>query len=87
MTDLVNIEPYAVRPKVAARLAGVGLTEFYRRLNAGRYQTFRDGEARLVVVQSIRDDQRRLAAEHSGTPKENPAQPAGPGRPKKGKSK
>jgi hypothetical protein len=79
----VNITPYAVRAKIGAQLAGCGLTEFYRRLNEGRYATFRDGVARLVVVESIRDDQRQLLAESGGTPKENPAQKAGPGRPKR----
>jgi hypothetical protein len=79
----VNITPYAVRPKVGAQLAGCGLTEFYRRLNEGRYATFRDGVARLVVVESIHEDEQRLLAEASGTPRNNPAQPAGPGRSKK----
>ena len=32
---VIDIEPFAVRPKEGARLAGVGLTEFYRRLNEG----------------------------------------------------
>ena len=31
--NLVQIEPFAVRPKEAARLDGCGITEFYARLN------------------------------------------------------
>jgi hypothetical protein len=80
----VNLQPFAVRPKIGAQLAGCGLTEFYRRLNEGRYATFRDGVSRLVVVQSIQEDQERLLAEASGTPRENASKRrGGPGRPKK----
>jgi len=80
----VDIEPFAVRPKDGARLAGCGETEFYKRLNAGRYESFLDGTARLVTVRSIRADQEKLLAASKGTPRDNPSKRrGGPGRPKK----
>jgi hypothetical protein len=81
---LVDIEPLAVRPKDGARLAGVGLTEFYRRLNAGLYDSFLDGTARLVTVESIRSHQEQLLKAAAGTPRESPSKRrGGPGRPRK----
>jgi hypothetical protein len=64
---VVNPVPYAVRRKVGMKLAGVGSTEFQKRVNSGRYQTFLDGALRYVVTQSIIDDQKRLA-EAANTP-------------------
>jgi len=84
MSDsFVTIPPYADRPKQGKDLAGVGLTEFYKRLNQGRYQSFLDGNNRMVVVESIFADQRRLAEER-GTPRSKPskARKGGPGHPK-----
>jgi hypothetical protein len=68
------IEPYAyaVRPKVAARLAGHGLTKLYELLNSGELESFLDGSTRLVVVASITNRQRRLAAAQS-TPRSSPS--------------
>jgi hypothetical protein len=81
--SIVDLQPFALRPKDGARLAGCGLTEFYKRLNSGRYQSFLDGANRLVIVESIRADQRKLAAT-SGTPREHPSERSGgPGRPRK----
>jgi hypothetical protein len=56
-----NPVPYAVRRKVGMKLAGVGSTEFQKRVNSGRYQSFLDGTLRYVITQSIIDDQKRLA--------------------------
>jgi hypothetical protein len=78
------LEPFAVRPKVAAQLDACGITEFYKRLNRGEYETFVDGGARLVTVRSIRARQERLLTAASGTPREKPsARRGGPGRPRK----
>jgi hypothetical protein len=81
---LVKLEPFAVRPKEGARLAGVGLTKFYEELNRGVYQTFTDGFLRFVVTQSIFDHQKRLAKEQQGTPAAMPSKrKGGPGRRRK----
>jgi hypothetical protein len=84
VSPIPHIEPFAVRPKVAAKLDGCGITEFYKRLNAGEYETYVDGTARMVTVRSIRERQQRLLAAASGTPRENPSRRSGgPGRPRK----
>jgi hypothetical protein len=80
----VDIEPFAVRPKDGTRLAGCGETEFYKRLNSGRYESFLDGTSRLVTVRSIRADQEKLLAASKGTPRAQPSKRrGGPGRPRK----
>lgn len=68
-----SVEPFAVRPKDGARLAGIGLSKFYQNLNAGRYESFLDGNIRLVTVESIRADLRRQLAAARGTPRTNPS--------------
>jgi hypothetical protein len=79
-----QFEPFAVRPKDGARLAGVGLTLFYERLNDGVYESFLDGTNRLVTVESIKRHQRQLLEAARGTPRENSSKRrGGPGRPKK----
>jgi hypothetical protein len=67
------IEPFAVTPKVAAQLESCGLTEFYKRLNAGEYECYLDGGKCLVTVRSIRARQQRLLAAAAGTPRQNPS--------------
>ena len=80
----INLEPFAVRPRDGARLAACGLTEFYNRLNQGRYESFLDGANRLVVVESIKRDQQRQLAVARGTPLSSPSKrKGGPGRPRK----
>jgi hypothetical protein len=71
--NLFDIEPFAVRAKIGAQLAGCCLAEFYKRLNAGEYETFLDGAARMITVRSIRARQERLLAETPGTPRERPS--------------
>jgi hypothetical protein len=68
----VNL-PFAVRVKEGMRLAGCGLTEFYRRLNEGFYESFLDGHNRLVVVESILAHQRRQLEKTRGTPRMKPS--------------
>jgi len=77
--SLVQILPYAVRPKVGMKLAGVGSTEFQNRVNSGRYKSFLDGALRYVIVQSIIDDQKRLAEA------DKPAAPLGRGSRRRGR--
>jgi hypothetical protein len=77
-----QILPYAVRPKTGMALAGVGHSEFYKRINSGLYQSYLDGSSRFVVTESILAHQRRLAKEQSGTPATKPSK-RHPGRPKK----
>jgi hypothetical protein len=65
--------PFAVRVKEGMRLAGCGLTDFYRRLNDGIYESFLDGYNRLVVVESILAHQRRQLEATRGTPRTKPS--------------
>jgi hypothetical protein len=63
MSELItNLEPFAVRPKEGARLAGCSLSLFYRRLSEGVYETFLDGFNRLVTVESIKAHQKKQLA-------------------------
>jgi hypothetical protein len=72
--------PVAVRVKEARRLAGCGLTEFYKRLNNGIYECFLDGRNRLVVVESIFAHQRRQLEATRGTPRAKPSMKVVPRR-------
>jgi hypothetical protein len=81
--SLVKLEPFAVRPREGARLAGCGLTRFYRLLNEGAFETFLDGTCRFVTTASIRAHLERQLAKTSqgGTPATNPSmRRGGPGR-------
>jgi hypothetical protein len=88
MSDsLVKLEPFAVRPRDGARLAGCGLTRFYQLLNAGAFETFLDGTCRFVTTASIRAHlEAQLAKTRGGeTPATSPSKRSGgPGRPPKG---
>jgi hypothetical protein len=81
--SIVEISPFAVRPKDGARLAGCCLREFYNRLNDGIYETFLDGTARLVTVASILAHQKHQLAAARGTPRDNPSPRSGGGGPNK----
>jgi hypothetical protein len=61
--------PYALRVRQAAAFAGISRSELYKRLDLGLYQSFKDGSARMVVVQSIIDHQKRCAAMFAVPPK------------------
>jgi hypothetical protein len=67
------IEPFAVSPRQVARIDHCGLTEVYKRLNRGEYESFIDGSKRLITVRSIRARQERQLAAGAGTPRENPS--------------
>jgi hypothetical protein len=70
----------AVPPKVAGQMLGVGLTFVYALLKRGELQSFLDGGARRILVNSITAYiERRVAA---GEPAKR-SRPGGPGRPRK----
>lgn len=75
------LEPFAIPRKATAHVESCGLTEVYRRLNAGEYESYLDGNKRLITLRSIRARQERKLAEASGTKRKG-----GPGRPKKSKT-
>jgi hypothetical protein len=70
---ITNLEPFAVRPKEGARLAGCSLSLFYRRLSEGVYETFLDGFNRLVTVESIKAHQKKALEAARGTPTSRPS--------------
>jgi len=75
-------EPFALRPREAAKYAGVCLTEVYARLRDKTYEGYTDGGKRFVTLESIkRHQQKQFEASRSST---KPARElkAGPGRPK-----
>jgi hypothetical protein len=74
MSELItNLEPFAVRPKEGARLAGCSLSLFYRRLSEGVYETFLDGFNRLVTVESIKATSEKTISGGSRTPTSRPS--------------
>lgn len=73
-----------VRPTRARELlGGMGRAQFYELLNAGEFESYAEGAARLITVESIfRYIAKRLAA--SQPPAKAPARPTSPspGRPR-----
>ena len=62
MTSTETIEPLAVRPKAAWRMLGCGNSHGYELLARGELESFTDGAARKITVDSIkRYIARRLA--------------------------
>jgi hypothetical protein len=63
-----------VRPRTARQmLGGCGNERLYNLLNRGELQSFRDGRARLIIVDSIHRYIARHLAEAGGTPAATPA--------------
>ncbi len=58
-----HLEPLVVRPRVAWRLLGCGNAYGYRLIAAGELESYRDGRARKIVVESIRRYVKRRLAE------------------------
>ena len=57
-----HLDPLVVRPRVAWRLLDCGNAYGYRLIAAGELETYRDGRARKITVNSIhRYIERRLA--------------------------
>jgi excisionase family DNA binding protein len=60
------LEPLGVRPRVAWRLLDCGNAYGYRLIAAGKLESYRDGRARKITVESIhRYINRRLAEDGS----------------------
>ena len=57
-----ELEPLAVSPRQACLLLGIGLTRLYLLIAAGELETYRDGRARRITMQSIRRRVARLIA-------------------------
>jgi hypothetical protein len=76
----LQLEPFAVRPKTLAELEDCCLAEIYKRLNAGEYESYLDGAARMITLRSVRARHERLAATASQQLSRHPGRP---GRPKK----
>ena len=53
--------PLAVRPKVAARMLGCGITRLYELLGAGELEAYKDGGSRMITTRSIIARVERLA--------------------------
>ena len=81
----LTIEPFALRPREAAKYAGICLTTFWARVHDGLYESFYDGRKRLVTVESIKRHQEELLAKSKAAPNTKPARRLGPGpgRPRK----
>ena len=59
-----HLEPLVVRPRIAWRLLDCGNAYGYRLLAAGELESYRDGRARKITLESIRRYiKRRLAEE------------------------
>jgi hypothetical protein len=83
-----SLEPFALSPKETAQIERCGLTEVYRRINDGEYESYLDRAKRLITLRSIRARQQRLLAAASGPPQDNLSRRAGgPGRKKGSKNK
>ncbi len=62
----VDVEPLAVKPKVAWKMLGCGNTRGYELLAAGELESYKDGHSRKITVASIKAYvARQLAAAQS----------------------
>jgi excisionase family DNA binding protein len=55
-----QFEPLAVSPRQACLLLGVGITRLYELIGNGELESYQDGRARRITMQSIR---RRIPSE------------------------
>jgi hypothetical protein len=76
----LQLEPFAVRPKTLSQLEDCCLSEIYKRLNAGEYETYLDGAARMITMRSVRACRERLAATASQPHTKPSKAPGRPGR-------
>jgi excisionase family DNA binding protein len=49
-----SVEPIAVSPAEAARLAGIGRTTIYAAIGSGELSSLKLGKRRLIVVATLR---------------------------------
>jgi excisionase family DNA binding protein len=61
----VELEPLAVSPSQACLLLGIGNTRLYQLIGNGEIETYREGRARRITMQSIRHRVARLVADAS----------------------
>ena len=54
-SDHRSVEPIAVSPGEAARLAGVGRTTIYASIAAGELRSIKLGKRRLIAVEALRE--------------------------------
>ena len=64
-----QFEPLAVNPRQASLLLGVGITRLYELIGNGELESYRDGRARRITMQSIRRRVERLLAAADASPR------------------
>ena len=64
-----QFEPLAVSPRQACLLLGVGITRLYELIGNGELESYRDGRARRITMQSIRRRVERLLAAAGASPR------------------
>lgn len=57
-----DLEPLAVTPREACRLLSIGNTRLYELIAAGELESYLDGRARRITMESIRARVARLLA-------------------------
>src|SRR5262249_4315805 len=79
-----DLEPLAVTPRQACMLLQIGNTRLYQLIGTGELETYREGRARRITMQSIRNRVAGLlaAAATTGADPKTP-QPRRRGRPRK----
>jgi excisionase family DNA binding protein len=85
VTGRAALEPLAVTPRQACILLSVGNTRLYQLINEGELETYLDGRARRITMDSIRRRIGRLltGGSASGGPTQAEPQPRRRGRPRK----
>ncbi len=79
-----QLEPLAVSPRQACLLLGVGNTRLYQLIGKGELQSYSDGRARRITMESIRRRvERLLAAAGAAGANFEAAPPRGHRRPRK----
>ena len=64
-----QFEPLAVSPRQACLLLGVGITRLYELIGNSELESYRDGRARRITMQSIRRRVERLRAAADASPR------------------
>jgi excisionase family DNA binding protein len=76
-------EPLAVTPRQACQLLAIGNTRLYQLIGTGELAAYKDGRARRITMQSIRDRVARLAAATAANGTTQAPMPSRRGRPRK----
>ena len=72
-----DFEPLAVSPKRACLLLGVGVTRLYQLIANGELESYLDGRARRITMESVHRRVARLLAAAGGAGAATPAAPPG----------